>query len=132
MTKHASREPRGIDALPPLVGCLPLPLESYDHDAVLTAAEVDALYWFVEHRFDQAGAFRPVNGRSPVHSAKLDRLTMPLQAVLGSWSPFAGARPHARLIAQDAVALVLAEVARRRELYWAWPASTWLDLVQGH
>jgi hypothetical protein len=83
----------------------------------------------VEHRFDQVGAFRPVNGRSPVYSAKLDRLTMPLQAVLGSWCSVAGARPHARLIAQDAIALVLAEVARRRELYWAWPASAWLDLV---
>jgi hypothetical protein len=129
MTKHASREPCGIDAMPPLAGCLPLPLESYDRDAVLTAPEVDALCWFVEHRFDQAGAFRPVNARSPVHSTKLERLTMPLQAVFGSWSPVAEARPHARLIAEDAVALVLAEVARRPELYWAWPATAWLDLV---
>ena len=129
MTKRGSRGPRGLDALPPLPGCLPLPVESYDRDAVLTAAEVSSLRCFVEHRFGQAGTFRPINGRPPAHSAKLDRLTIPLQAVLGSWILVAEPTPHSRLIAEDATAVVLAEVARRRELYWAWPAAVWLDLV---
>jgi integrase len=129
VTERRSGGPRCLDTLPPLPGRLPLPLESYDRREDLTPAEAAALNVFVAHRFDAAHGFRSTGGAPLAGSFELDHLRAPLEAVLAGWSGVASQTPYFRLIAEDAVALVLAEIARRGTTYWAWPASVWLELV---
>jgi hypothetical protein len=81
--------PWGLDSLPLLPGCWPLPLETYDRRPELTATEATALRALVANRYDQHGGLRPVSSRplsSPAAIESLDRLVVPLHAVLAGGS----------------------------------------------
>src|SRR6266516_4414440 len=111
----------GLDTLPLLPGCWPLPLDTYDRHPELSSTEATALRAFVAHRFDQKAGLRPVSGgslSSPAVLESLDRLVTPLRAVLAGASAGESSRPA---VEDVAVALVLARMAREGIAYWGWP-----------
>jgi hypothetical protein len=81
------------------------------------------------NRFDQDAGLRPLSGRSlwsPAVVDSLDRLVVPLHAVLAGASAGESSRPP---VEGATVALLLARMAREGSAFWGWPAAVWLDLV---